>query len=199
MIRALRVAREPNLPVASDDRFKQLRERLLEDRKQADVVHKRLSTQLRALLEEMRNALNDLRSLRPELDADLKRGGVIYDHLHAKPFDRICDVRVALLERCTDAYGDLDGLAAADREPDEVVRSVLLSVRDDLRGTILLLAEGMSTVREARVELGADLLPGGVVHDKLYGAPLARIVTIRDGLPILVNAVFGRQVLKTTL
>lgn len=193
------MAREPNMPVASDDRFKQLRERLLEDRKHADVVHKRLSTQLRALLEEMRAALSEVRSARPNLDADLKHGGVMYDHLHALPFDRLCEVRVALLERCTDAYGDLDGLAAADREPDEIVRTVLLSVRDDLRGVILLLAEGMAVVREARVELGGELLPGGLLHDKLYGAPLARIATIRDGLPILVNAVFSRQVLNTSL
>ncbi|HWP94175.1 MAG TPA: hypothetical protein VNL72_00365 [Gammaproteobacteria bacterium] len=168
---------------------------LREDHRLGDIVRTRLSTELLNVLNGMREAVHALRKRRPDLAAELRGRGAVYEALYARPFDKLCEVRTRLLERFTAAYGDMETLAQSGRNPNEIARTALFGTHDDLMEVLRLMIDGMAELREYRSELGADLVKGGDIHDMLYAEPMQRISTIRDSMPLLINAVFGRKVI----
>ena len=56
--------------------------------------------------------------------------------------------------------------------------------------------DGMASVREYRSNLGSDLMKKGDIYEKLYNVVFNRISVVRDSLPILMNAVFGRRIFR---
>ena len=59
-----------------------------------------------------------------------------------------------------------------------------------------LLIDGLTTLREYRSDLGCDLVKKGDIYEKLYDRPFNRVSIIRDSIPILMNAVFGRRIVE---
>src|SRR5690606_24180063 len=169
---------------------------LLEDRKRANAVRAKISSELRSLLLVMKENIQELRRRRPDLGTELRGGGLVYENLYAKPYDRICEMRSALLQRFTQVYNDIEGLARTNEDNDEIVLRALQPIVDDLLEVLHLLIDGMATVREYRADLGADLLRGGDIYEKLYNAAFERINVVRDSLPILMNAVFARHIFR---
>lgn len=169
---------------------------LLEDRKRANAVRAKVSSELLGLLLAMKESMQDLRAQRPDLKEELRGRGLIYDQLYARPYDRICEMRTEMLQRFTRVYNDLETLARSDEDNDDIALRALQPVVDDLLEILHLMIDGMATVRENRTALGADLLRNGDVYEKLYNTVFARISVVRDGLPILMNAVFGRRIFR---
>lgn len=169
---------------------------LLEDRKRANAVRAKISSELLALLLAMKDAMQDLRKTRPDLAGELRGKGLIYDQLYAKPYDRICEMRTEMLQRFTRVYNDLDTLAQSNEDNDDVALRALQPIVDDLLEVLHLMIDGMASVREYRADLGADLLRKGDIYEKLYSTVFGRISVIRDSLPILMNAVFGRRIFR---
>lgn len=169
---------------------------LLEDRKRANAVRAKISSELLSLLLVMKENIQELRRRRPDLAEELRGGGLVYDKLYAGPYDRICEMRSAMLQRFTQVYNDLETLARSSEDNDDIVLRALQPIVDDLLEGLHLLIDGMASVREYRADLGADLLRGGDVYEKLYNAVFERINVIRDSLPILMNAVFARRIFR---
>ncbi len=169
---------------------------LLEDRKRANAVRAKVSSELLAVLHSMKEAMQDLRRTRPDLEEELRGRGLIYNELYARPYDRICEMRTEMLQRFTRVYNDLETLARSDEDNDDIALRALQPLVDDLLEVLHLMIDGMATVRENRTALGADLLRNGDVYEKLYNTVFARISVVRDGLPILMNAVFGRRIFR---
>lgn len=169
---------------------------LLEDRKRANAVRAKVSSELLGLLLAMKESMQELREKRPDLKEELRGRGLIYDQLYARPYDRICEMRTEMLQRFTRVYNDLETLARSDDDNDEIALRALQPVVDDLLEILHLMIDGMASVREYRTDLGADLLKHGDVYEKLYNTVFSRISVVRDGLPILMNAVFGRRIFR---
>ena len=169
---------------------------LLEDRKRANAVRAKISSELLALLLSMKEAMQELRAGRPDLKEELRGRGMIYDQLYAKPYDRICEMRTEMLQRFTRVYNDLETLARSDEDNDDIALRALQPIVDDLLEVLHLMIDGMATVREYRTDLGADLMKGGDIYEKLYNTVFSRVSVVRDSLPILMNAVFGRRIFR---
>ena len=169
---------------------------LIEERRRANAVRGRIGSELLNVLLDMKEAIKELRDQRQDLKAELRGKGVIYDNLYAKPYDRICEVRSEMLQRFTRSYSDLDIVLQSDNDVDDIARDTLLSFRDDLLEVLHLLIDGLTTLREYRSELGRDLVKKGDIYDNLYDRPFNRISVIRDSIPILMNAVFGRRIVE---
>ncbi|HEX6928235.1 MAG TPA: hypothetical protein VF267_03225 [Gammaproteobacteria bacterium] len=169
---------------------------LLEDRKRANAVRAKISSELLGLLLAMKEAMQELREKRPDLKEELRGHGMIYDQLYARPYDRICELRTEMLQRFTRVYNDLETLARSEEDNDDIALRALQPVVDDLLEILHLMIDGMATVREYRSDLGADLLKQGDIYEKLYNTVFTRISVVRDGLPILMNAVFGRRIFR---
>lgn len=169
---------------------------LLEDRKRANAVRAKISSELLSLLLAMKEAMQELRRTRPDLQEQLRGKGLIYDQLYAKPYDRICEMRTEMLQRFTRVYNDLDSLARSDEDNDDIALRALQPIVDDLLEVLHLMIDGMASVREYRTDLGADLLRNGDIYEKLYNTVFGRISVIRDSLPILMNAVFARRIFR---
>ena len=169
---------------------------LIEERRRANAVRGRIGSELLNVLLDMKEAVKELRDQRQDLQAELRGKGVIYDNLYAKPYDRICEVRSEMLQRFTRSYGDLDTVLQSDDDVDDIARDTLLNFRDDLLEVLHLLIDGLTTLREYRSELGRDLVKKGDIYDNLYDRPFNRISVIRDSIPILMNAVFGRRIVE---
>lgn len=169
---------------------------LLEDRKRANAVRAKVSSELLALLLLMKEAMQDLRKSRPDLKEELRGKGLIYDQLYATPYDRICEMRTDMLQRFTRVYNDLDTLARSDEDNDDIALRALQPIVDDLLEVLHLMIDGMASVREYRSDLGPDLLHKGDIYEKLYNTVFTRLSVIRDSLPILMNAVFGRRIFR---
>ncbi len=169
---------------------------LIEERRRANAVRGRIGSELLNVLLDMKEAIQDLREQRLDLKNDLRGKGVVYDNLYAKPYDRICEVRSEMLQRFTRSYSDLETILRSDSDVDDIARDTLLSFRDDLLEVLHLLIDGLTTLREYRSELGRDLVKKGDVYEKLYNRPFNRVSVIRDSIPILMNAVFGRRIVE---
>lgn len=169
---------------------------LLEDRKRANAVRAKISSELLSLLLAMKESMQELRRTRPDLRDELRGKGLIYDQLYAKPYDRICELRTEMLQRFTRVYNDLDTLARSEEDNDDIALRALQPIVDDLLEVLHLMIDGMASVREYRADLGPDLLKGGDIYEKLYNTVFSRISVVRDGLPILMNAVFGRRIFR---
>lgn len=169
---------------------------LLEDRKRANAVRAKISSELLALLHAMKDAMQDLRAKRPDLTEELRGRGLIYDRLYAQPYDRICEIRTGMLQRFTGVYNDLETLARSDEDNDDIALRALQPAVDDLLDVLHLMIDGMASVREYRADLGQDLLKHGDIYEMLYNTVFSRISVVRDSLPILMNAVFGRRIFK---
>lgn len=169
---------------------------LLEDRKRANAVRAKISSELLALLLAMKEAMQELRQTRPDLKEELRGRGLIYDRLYAKPYDRICEMRTEMLQRFTRVYNDLDTLARSEEDNDDIALRALQPIVEDLLEVLHLMIDGMATVREYRSDLGADLMKNGDIHEKLYNRVFSRVSVVRDSLPILMNAVFGRRIFR---
>lgn len=169
---------------------------LLEDRKRANAVRAKVSSELLAVLHSMKEAMQELRRRRPDLQEELRGQGLIYNQLYARPYDRICEMRTEMLQRFTRVYNDLDTLARSEEDNDDIALRALQPLVDDLLEVLHLMIDGMATVRENRPALGADLLRHGDVYEKLYNTVFSRISVVRDGLPILMNAVFARRIFR---
>jgi hypothetical protein len=169
---------------------------LLEDRKRANAVRAKVSTELLDVLLLMKENMRELRDTRKDLAKELRGGGIVYDHLYARPYDRLCDVRNEMLQRFTKVYNDLDTLVTSDKENDELALQALQPISDDLLEVLHIMIDGMANVREYRSDLGRDIINGGVIHENLYNAVFNRVSVIRDSLPILMNAVFGRRIFR---
>ena len=188
---------KPASPDVSQELGRKIRlQMLLEDRKRANAVRAKISSELLALLLAMKDAMQELRRTRPDLKEELRGRGVIYDQLYAKPYDRICEMRTEMLQRFTRVYNDLETLARSDEDNDDIALRALQPIADDLLEVLHLMIDGMAGVREYRANLGADLLKHGDVYEKLYNTVFARINVVRDSLPILMNAVFGRRIFR---
>ncbi|HEX6928970.1 MAG TPA: hypothetical protein VF267_06950 [Gammaproteobacteria bacterium] len=169
---------------------------LLEDRKRANAVRAKVSSELLGVLLAMKEGMQELRSMRPDLKEELRGRGVIYDQLYARPYDRICEMRTEMLQRFTRVYNDLETLARSEDDNDDIALRALQPVADDLLEVLHLMIDGMASVREYRARLGADLLKNGDIYEKLYNTVFSRISVVRDSLPILMNAVFGRRIFR---
>jgi len=169
---------------------------LLEDRKRANAVRAKVSSELLAVLLSMKEAMQDLRHTRPDLQEELRGRGLIYDKLYARPYDRICEMRTEMLQRFTRVYNDLETLARSGEDNDEIALRALQPVADDLLEVLHLMIDGMASVREYRTSLGADLMKHGDIYEKLYNTVFNRVSVVRDSLPILMNAVFGRRIFR---
>ena len=169
---------------------------LLEDRKRANAVRAKISQELLTVLLLMKENIRDMRKRRPDLLPDLRGGGVIYDSLYAAPYDRICEIRNEMLQRFTRVYNDLDVLVDSDKDNDELALAALQPISDDLLEVLHIMIDGMANIREYRSDLGADLMKKGDVYEHLYNKIFAKISVIRDGLPILMNAVFARRIFR---
>lgn len=169
---------------------------LLEDRKRANAVRAKVSSELLALLHAMKESMQELRRARPDLKDELRGQGLIYDKLYARPYDRICEMRTEMLQRFTRVYNDLDTLARSEEDNDDIALRALQPLVDDLLEVLHLMIDGMANVREYRADLGGDLLRNGAVYETLYNPVFSRISVVRDGLPILMNAVFGRRIFR---
>lgn len=169
---------------------------LLEDRKRANAVRAKISSELLALLLAMKEAMQELRQTRPDLKEELRGRGLIYDQLYAKPYDRICEMRTEMLQRFTRVYNDLDTLARSEEDNDDIALRALQPIVDDLLEVLHLMIDGMATVREYRTDLGVDLMKNGDIYEKLYNRVFSRVSVVRDSLPILMNAVFGRRIFR---
>ncbi|MEE8117971.1 MAG: hypothetical protein V3T39_00290 [Gammaproteobacteria bacterium] len=169
---------------------------LIEERRRANAVRGRIGSELLNVLLGMKEAIQDLREKRTDLAEELRGKGVVYDNLYAKPYDRICEVRSEMLQRFTRSYSDIDTLLQSDCDVDDIARDTLLSFRDDLLEVLHLLIDGLTTLREYRSDLGRDLVKKGDIYVKLYDRPFNRVSIIRDSIPILMNAVFGRRIVE---
>ncbi len=169
---------------------------LIEERRRANAVRGRIGSELLNVLLGMKEAIQDLREKRTDLAEELRGKGVVYDNLYAKPYDRICEVRSEMLQRFTRSYSDIDTLLQSDCDVDNIARDTLLSFRDDLLEVLHLLIDGLTTLREYRSDLGRDLVKKGDIYVKLYDRPFNRVSIIRDSIPILMNAVFGRRIVE---
>lgn len=169
---------------------------LLEDRKRANAVRAKVSSELLAVLLAMKEAMQELRRVRPDLQEELRGRGLIYDQLYAKPYDRICEMRTEMLQRFTRVYNDLETLARSEEDNDDIALRALQPVADDLLEVLHLMIDGMASVREYRSNLGSDLMKKGDIYEKLYNVVFNRISVVRDSLPILMNAVFGRRIFR---
>ena len=169
---------------------------LLEDRKRANAVRAKISSELLSLLLAMKDNMQLLRTRRPDLATELRGDGLVYEQLYARPYDRICEMRSGMLQRFTQVYNDIETLAHSSEDNDDIVLRALQPIVDDLLDVLHLLIDGMAGVREYRADLGADLLRGGDIHERLYNAAFERINVIRDSLPILMNAVFARRIFR---
>lgn len=169
---------------------------LIEERRRANAVRGRIGSELLNVLLGMKEAIQNLREKRPDLAEELRGKGVVYDNLYAKPYDRICEVRSEMLQRFTRSYSDIDTLLQSDSDVDDIARDTLLSFRDDLLEVLHLLIDGLTTLREYRSDLGCDLIKKGDIYEKLYDRPFNRVSIIRDSIPILMNAVFGRRIVE---
>lgn len=169
---------------------------LLEDRKRANAVRAKVSSELLAVLLAMKEAMQELRRTRPDLREELRGKGLIYDQLYAQPYDRICEMRTEMLQRFTRVYNDLETMARSDEDNDDIALRALQPIVDDLLEVLHLMIDGMASVREYRSNLGPDLLKNGDIYEKLYNTVFARLSVIRDSLPILMNAVFGRRIFR---
>lgn len=169
---------------------------LLEDRKRANAVRAKISSELLALLHAMKEAIQALREKRPDLHDDLRGRGLVYDRLYAQPYDRICEIRTGMLQRFTRVYNDLETLARSDEDNDDIALRALQPVVDDLLEVLHLMIDGMASVREYRADLGSDLLKHGDIYEMLYNTVFSRISVVRDSLPILMNAVFARRIFR---
>lgn len=169
---------------------------LLEDRKRANAVRAKVSSELLAVLLAMKEAMQELRRTRPDLKEELRGKGLIYNRLYAQPYDRICEMRTEMLQRFTRVYNDLETMARSDEDNDDVALRALQPIVDDLLEVLHLMIDGMASVREYRPKLGPDLLRNGDIYEKLYNTVFARLSVIRDSLPILMNAVFGRRIFR---
>lgn len=169
---------------------------LLEDRKRANAVRAKVSSELLAVLLSMKEAMQELRRARPDLQEELRGRGLIYDQLYARPYDRICEMRTEMLQRFTRVYNDLETLARSEEDNDDIALRALQPVADDLLEVLHLMIDGMASVREYRSNLGSDLMKKGDIYEKLYNVVFSRISVVRDSLPILMNAVFGRRIFR---
>lgn len=168
---------------------------LTQDQKSSNAVHARLSQELLWVLNYLKEHIDGLRAEHPELVDSLRRGGVIYDHLYAAPFDELCEVRSRLLSRFANAYRNLRDRAVDRIDPDDLARDAVGPLSDELMKVLRLMNDGLSHVREELDSLGPELRPGGEIHDQLYARPFRRVSDIRDSLRIVVNAVYGRKIL----
>ena len=169
---------------------------LLEDRKRANAVRAKVSSELLAVLLSMKEAMQDLRQSRPDLQEELRGRGVIYDQLYARPYDRICEMRTEMLQRFTRVYNDLETLARSDEDNDDIALRALQPVADDLLEVLHLMIDGMASVREYRSNLGSDLMKKGDIYEKLYNVVFNRVSVVRDSLPILMKAVFVLRIFR---
>lgn len=169
---------------------------LLEDRKRANAVRAKISQELLTILLLMKENIREMRKQRPELLPELRGGGVIYDGLYARPYDRICEIRNEMLQRFTRVYHDLDILVQSEKDNDELALAALQPISDDLLEVLHLMIDGMANIREYRSDLGPDLLKKGDIYEKLYNKIFNKISVVRDSLPILMNAVFARRIFR---
>lgn len=189
--------KQPAGPAVTQELGRTIRlQMLLDDRKRANAVRAKVSSELLAVLLSMKEAMQELRQSRPDLREELRGRGVIYDQLYAKPYDRICEMRTEMLQRFTRVYNDLETLARSDEDNDDIALRALQPVADDLMEVLHLMIDGMASVREYRSNLGADLMRKGDIYEKLYNTVFSRISVVRDSLPILMNAVFGRRIFR---
>ncbi len=191
------IGRETEIDGITRDLTRKIRmQMLLEDRKRANAVRAKISAELLAVLVSMKENMRAMRSLHPSLASELRGGGVLYDSLYAKPYDRICEIRDEMLQRFTRVYHDLDILVTSDKDNDELALAALQPISDDLLEVLHLMIDGMANIREYRSDLGTELLKGGTIYEKLYNSVFNRISVVRDSIPILMNAVFARRIFR---
>lgn len=180
----------------SDVTLKIRMQMLLEDRKRANAVRAKVSTELLEVLLMMKEHMKELRDSRPDLAEELRGRGLIYESLYAKPYDRLCEIRNDMLQRFTQVYNDLETLSKSEKDNDELALQALQPISEDLLEVLHIMIDGMSNIREYRSDLGRDIIGGGVIYEQLYNSIFSRISVIRDSLPILMNAVFGRRIFR---
>ena len=186
----------PESGIDSDITRKIRMQMLLEDRKRANAVRAKVSTELLEVLLMMKEHMKELRNTRKDLSDELRGRGLIYESLYAKPYDRLCEIRNDMLQRFTQVYNDLDTLVKSEKDNDELALQALQPISDDLLEVLHIMIDGMANIREYRSDLGRDIVNGGIVYERLYNSVFNRISVIRDSLPILMNAVFGRRIFR---
>lgn len=182
--------------INSDITHKIRMQMLLEDRKRANAVRAKVSTELLDVLLMMKEHMKELREARKDIAAELRGRGLVYENLYARPYDRLCEIRNDMLQRFTQVYHDLDTLVTSDKDNDELALQALQPISDDLLEVLHIMIDGMANIREYRSDLGRDIVNGGIIYDKLYHSVFNRISVIRDSMPILMNAVFGRRIFR---